>query len=277
MTDANDPINEIYRRNPARDVETFAVQMVRHWLDDRGAVVDMSAGHEPDFRIDYSDGRTGWGEVGWHEDEELRAMWSLTFRQEKHQQVDLPSGVGTWVVSLVKGASIKRLKRELAAFVVEMTRAGCERLEVVEKWPHGLLGDTARRLGIEYINRMGEGTADVAVYFMPGSGGVVPTDPDVISEWASDVLADPDYADTTGKLLIREADERHVFLMSGSRTPFGVTERLRRLDEALPTRSPVAPDGITHVWVVSQYGNGTAGMWARTTGWSTVALPDSQS
>lgn len=56
MTGSNAPINELYRRNPARDVETFAVQVVRRWLGDRGAAVDMSAGHEPDFRIDYAVG-----------------------------------------------------------------------------------------------------------------------------------------------------------------------------------------------------------------------------
>lgn len=271
MTDTT-RTDDVHRRNPARDVEKFAVRVVRSWLGHRGEVEDMSAGHDPDFRLRYRDGRSGWGEVAWHEDRALREMWSLTFQQVKHQQVALPAGEGMWAVSLVKGARIKQLYRELPDFIGELTRQGCNRLEVIGNWPPGTLADTARRLGIEYLEKS-EWTPDVAIYFMPDSGGTVPMDPDLITDWVSDVLADPCYSDTTRKLLDRDADERHVFLMSGSRTPFGADERLRRLREAVPNRSPVVPDGISHVWVVSHFGDGPATLWSRGTGWSVVEIP----
>lgn len=67
------------------------------------------------------------------------------------------------------------------------------------------------------------------------------------------MIADPAYYDVTAKLLkVPEMDERHVFIMSGSQTPFGVNERLSRISEVLPVRAPVVPPGITHVWVVSR-------------------------
>jgi hypothetical protein len=263
---------DLYRRNPARDIERFAVRVVRVWLGDMGVVQDTSAGHEPDFRLSYRDGRNGWGEVGWHEDPELRAMWSLTFRKERHQQIDLPPGSGLWAVSLVKGASIRALYNELPGLIADLVRQGQTQLEIVGNWPRTDLADTARRLGIEYIDRSGD-SSDTAFFFMPGSGGTVPTDPNVIADWVSAVLADSAYADTTRKLLDREADERHIFLMSGSRTDFGVDERLRRLGEGVPSRSPFVADGISHIWVVSQFGAAPAGLWIRDRGWFLIPLP----
>lgn len=273
---ADSSVSDLYRRNPARDIERFAVRVVRAWLGDRGVVEDTSAGHEPDFQLSYADGRKGWGEVGWHEDPELRAMWSLTFRQEHHQQIDLPAGSGLWAVSLVKGASIKGLYKELPGLIAGLVRQGQTRLEIVGNWPRSDLSDTARRLGIEYIDKSGD-SSDVAMFFMPGSGGTVPTDPNVIADWVSTVLADKDFADTTRKLVDREADERHVFLMSGSRTDFGVDERLRRLSEGVPSRPPSVPDGISHVWVVSQFGAAPAGLWIRGRGWFLIPLPPDES
>lgn len=41
-------------------------------------------------------------------------------------------------------------------------------------------------------------------------------------------------------------EERHVFIMSGSQTPFGVNERLSRISLVLPRRAPIVPSGITH-------------------------------
>ena len=102
------------------------------------------------------------------------------------------------------GASIKRLHRDLPGLIAELTGAGCFRLAIYERWPRGALADSARRLGIEYIVRHDE-DGDRAIYFMPGNGGVVPTDPNVVGEWIESVLNDPSYADTTAKLLVVES------------------------------------------------------------------------
>ena len=263
----------LYRRNPARDAEAFAVALVRSWVGDRATVEDTSPGHGPDFHILYRDGRSAWGEVAWYEDHQMREMWSNAFRHDKHQQIDLPIGVGHWIVELVKGASIKRLYEELPVFLSSLAARGVGRLSITGPWPRGEPADTARSLGVDYVDLIDK-TPDVAVFFMPPGGGTVPTDPDVVATWVSGVLADPDYQDTTNKLLALDADERHVFLVAGSRTDFGVDERLRRLALAVPRRAPVVPAGITHVWVVSQFGDGPAGLWTAETGWSTVDLAE---
>ncbi len=63
--------------------------------------------------------------------------------------------------------------------------------------------------------------------------------------------------------------------MTGSLTDAGVEERLRRLNEALPTRDPVLPTGITHLWLVPQYANDPlAALWSIDGGWMTVPIRD---
>jgi hypothetical protein len=261
-----------YRRNPARDLEKLAVSVVTSWVGETGVVTDTSPGGGPDFEIAYSDGRTAVGEVGWHEDPEIRAMWGNTFKQERHQTVELDSGRGTWSVHLLRGASINRLHKELPSLIDILIDASCFTLEVTDHWPHGPVADRARGLGIEYVTRHDGGTSDCAIYFMPGDGGVVPTDPNVVAEWIESVLSDPSYADTTAKLLAVDSDERHVFLMSGSATPFGAGERLRRVSEGLPTRHLNVPSGITHVWALSQFGPAAVALWTDH-GWTLVSVP----
>jgi hypothetical protein len=265
---------DLYRRNPARDVERLAASIISLWVGDQGQVIDMGSTHEPDIRIEYADGRLGLGEVGWYVDQELQAMWGNTFKRPRHQVVELPAGAGKWMVSLTKGASIKALYAGLPALVVQLNAAGLSKFEVYGEWPRGEPADTLRGLGIDYLSQL-DRTGDVAYYFMPASGGIVPFEADSIVDWIDSVIVDPNYRDTTQKLLGRNADERHVFLMAGSATPFGVDERLRRLNESVPKRPPAVPEGITHVWCVSQFlpPEGLAALWVSGHGWGMVAVP----
>jgi hypothetical protein len=261
-----------YRRNPARDLEKLAVSVVTAWVGETGVVTDTSSGGGPDFEIAYFDDRTAVGEVGWHEDPEIQAMWANTFRQEFHQTVELAPGRGTWSLQLVRGANIKALHQELPALIDAMIEGSCFSLKVTGNWPRGPVADCARRLGISYLTRHDESDSSRAIYFMPGDGGTVPAEPNVVAEWIESVLCDPAYADTTAKLLAVDPDERHVFLMSGSATPFGAGERLRQISEGLPTRGLNVPSGITHVWALSRFGPASVALWTHH-GWSAVPVP----
>jgi len=270
MTDAAEP-----SKNPARNLEKFAVAVVSLWVQTRGTVVDMSDGHEPDFRIDYNDGRTAIGEVGWHEDQELAEMWGNALKSDRPQQILLPTGCGQWGVKLKLGANIKNLHRGLPAAIRLLRERGVAQVEMVlEDWPRGEIGDALRALDIENIHCSGLDEPSIALYFMPGGGGVVGENADVVAEWFSLVLADPRRADTTRKLLEREADERHVFLMTGGLTPFAADYNLRRLtDLPLPTQVPEVPAGITHVWGICRFGGECAALWTVEAGWSAEPLP----
>jgi len=260
---------DLYRRNPAREIERLAVFVVTSWVGDAGRVADTSSGGGPDFEIAYLDGRTAIGEVGWHEDPMIREMWSNTYRQERHQTVELRPGRGSWSLDLVRGANIKKLHRDLPALIDGMIETSLVHVDVMEFWPEGPLDEKCRSLGIEYLTKVGEEEPSRAIYFMPGGGGTVSTNPNEVAEWIESVLGDPAYADTTAKLLAKASDERHVFLMSGSLTPFKADERLRNVPEGLPTRRLEVPFGITHVWAISQFGTSSAALWTRL-GWTAV-------
>src|SRR6202034_2286724 len=74
----------------------------------------------PDFHIDYGNGRSAVGEVGWHENPEIQQMWAETLKREEHQQIRLHPGTGVWSVHLLAGASIRTLYRDLPDLLAEM-------------------------------------------------------------------------------------------------------------------------------------------------------------
>ena len=109
---------------------------------------------------------------------------------------------------------------------------------------------------------------------MPAGGGSYGGDPDVITDWIDMLLAMPEYADITAKLLARTADERHAFLWADSATDFAPSHALMQLDRQRPQRGPQLAPGITHVWALSRFGPvpGNAALWDGTS-WSAVPLP----
>lgn len=257
--------------NPVRELEQIAIEIVRRHVSSSGTVVDMSAGHDPDYRVDYADGRTGIGEIGWHEDPRWRALWEETLKRGTIPQVvDLSAGSGLWSVGLTLDARIWQIYKLLPSLVTDLLAAGESDLEIYNDWPPGALADRARRLGIKHLSQV-EAAGDRVIFLPPGAGGIVPSDPNAITEWLNDVLVnDPDYQDTTQKLLSRAADERHIFLLAGSATPWGVEELLRRLDIGLPSEAPSVPSEITHVWAVSSFTTPLGALWERDRGWTTI-------
>ena len=85
------------------------------------------------LRIDYVDGRQAVGEVGWHADRTLQEMWGNTFKQQRHQVIDLPSGTGTWSVHLGRGANIKLLYAQLGAFIQQLIDSNLSRTRSVRR------------------------------------------------------------------------------------------------------------------------------------------------
>jgi hypothetical protein len=106
------------------------------------------------------------------------------------------------------------------------------------------------------------------------TGGVLPDDPNIIVDWIDGVVVEPRYSDLTKKLQFLVADERHIFVVTGSATRYDVDHLFHGIESALPTRDPVLPSWISHAWVMSMWGADRAiGRWERDRGWS--AIPSS--
>jgi hypothetical protein len=279
--------NDLYSRNPARDVEQYAISVVRTWVGSAGSVRDMSATADPDLAIDYADGRRGIGEVGWHEDPVVQKMWKRIFQEPEHQVIRLPAGYGRWGMGLQRDALINRILPEVPTLIADLNNAGITRLEPEYANPNNDLARRAQGLGVQYLARTAEDGDDMegarVIYFPSYTGGVIPTDTNEIVDWIDALLADPAYADATAKLLhTRGVDERHIFIMSGSATPFGVDQLLQRTIEQVPTRPPNTHPEITHLWLASRWGRNdspdavclwTEGMWRAVVGAAGSKLP----
>jgi hypothetical protein len=258
--------------NPSRQIEQIALRIVRSYVGDRGTITDQSHTGLPDFRIDYADRRVAIGEITWHADRILQAMYVEAIKNDR--LVPLRPGLGSWTAMMRRGALVPRVHAELPDLIADLDAAGLDQLEVYADWPRGQLADHARRLGIEWVHRVSVGRRDMAMYSEPMPGGAVPEDPDVIVDWLEGVVADPDYADLTGKLRDVEADERHIFVMTGAATMFGVDDLFRQLHEHLPRRAPLLPLFITHAWAASWWGTvRSVALWTRKMGWSAVPVP----
>lgn len=255
--------------NPARAMEVAAAQHVSDWVGDTGSVTDTGEGHDPDFYIEYKDGRVGWGEVGWHEERKIRALHREI---EKADRVSLPTGSGEWMVHLLPDALVKELQRSLPGFIQQMINHGLSELSpFVDDESPQTIHDEAERLQIEAATRTST-NEDVAHMLSPGFGGALSSDANTIVDWIEGMLADPLYADTTQKLLKRHADERHVFLFAGSLTPEGATRLMVTPLKEQPSRAPTVPAGITHVWAIAPFGIGNLLTWNANDGWTALEI-----
>lgn len=248
----------------SRQVEIIAHKIIASWVGDLGEVTDTGEGHGPDFSIEYHDGRFGIGEVGLHEDPVVAEALDTVERSATPQQISLPPGSGSWGVSLVYGANINRLHLRIAQLteLVQIEHGGS--LSIVGNYPRSAAADLARELGVQHIIQSGQET-DGVIFFLEGRGGVIPSDSNLIVPWIEGVLADDDFKDSWTKLEEFDAEEKHVFFMTSHRTDFGIDELLKR--GAIPTVHPMLPGSLTHIWIISRYGDADPIFFSEITGW----------
>lgn len=261
--------------NPARELERVAIEVVTEWVADSGEVIDDSAGNGPDFRIQYKDGHSAVGEVGWATDQKRREQWELVLKEPVPQIIGLRPGSGSWSAGLTEHARIKRVFTELPALIYDLVAAACMQLDIYDDWPRDDISNRARALGVTHIGSANPEGPDQVMYFLPGSGGAVPTDPNVVVDWIEGFLQQPTKTDLSDKLRDFPDFEKHVFVIAGDAADFGIHELLPRFRTALPTRAPALMDWVTHLWVMPEWtfhGERSGGLYVRGTGWSYVPV-----
>lgn len=258
----------------------MAVELLQTAVGDGAHVenIGVGTGTGPDFRIDYLDDRVGIGEVTWHEDPLYRAMWQELLKREPVQQLALAGDIGQWSVHLWSGAHIGRAYEQTPGFLERFAATQGDNalagMTLEPTWPIGPLADEARHIGIESFHRFSMDSPALAVMQPMTTGGVLRDDPNIIVDWIDSVVVEPRYRDLTEKLQHLEADERHIFVVTGSATRYEVDHLFHAIEDALPTRDPAVPSWISHVWVMSLWGADRAiGRWERDRGWS--AAPQS--
>ncbi len=266
------------KTNPSRLYEQLALTHINSWVGVRGIVFDTSSSGEPDFRIEYIDGRIGIGEIGWHEDPVERAAWAAVHKSKTAQIIDLPKGYGSWALGLVRGANIKRLNTQLHEFISHLLTSGVSELDLANEWSTNELYETAKSFGIEYIYQNPDRKSDRAIFFLQGSGGAVPSNGNLVVPWIESVLRSEEYKDSWEKLdrhekrQMHKFDEKHVFIIVGSRTDFGIYMLMRNIENNLPGANPKLPGGVTHIWIMGNVQGANPIVWSMDQGWSIVKI-----
>jgi len=223
-----------------------------------------------DFTISYFDGRCGVGEVVWHEDAKIQEMRQVLAREEQDGPIALPAGLGSWIVHLARGARIKDLAEPVRQFILGLDGAAIDDISLFAHDASPEHEAQMSSLGLTGIRQF-SGIEPAAAYLMVPdcTGGAVP-DADSIVEWIEEVLGHDAYLDVTKKLLEDDADERHAFVVAGSRTPLGPFLRLANGSDMCPARGPRVPSGITDIWCTSTFGVAPALHWSGSKGWQEV-------
>ena len=260
--------------NPARDVEVVVLKYISHWVGGRGSVIYTGSGtaEGPDFQINYADSRTAVGEIGWHEEPAEAEAWSNLIRQTEPHQIQLRSGSGFWGVSVKRGAHIKRLYQAVPLLVDQLEAVNLRELNIHGSWSRTEMADFARSADIKRIHKMSHSDRDVAVFLFEGKGGVVSTESNDLVPWIKDLLLSQDYLDSWQKLEPFNTDEKHVFIMTGGRTPFQQDELLGRIDASLPNIPAELPGSLTDIWMISRFGARRALHFNLKTGWEWVEV-----
>ncbi|MDP3950523.1 hypothetical protein [Microbacterium sp.] len=262
--------------NPARALEQRALKIVRTWLADSGELIDDSAGNGPDFRIRYKVGHSAVGEIGWATVQARQEQWNRVLKEPVPQVIALRHGSGSWSAGLTQRALIKRVLAELPALIYDLIATGVERLEIYDGWPRCEISNRARALGVTYIWSANHQGPDEVIYFLPGSGGAIPSEPNLVVDWVEGFLRKLDKMDLSNKMRDFDDLEKHVFVFAGDAADFGIQELLARFKTVLPTREPALRHWVTHLWVMPEWtmlSERGGGLYTRGQGWSYASDP----
>ena len=108
------------------------------------------------------------------------------------------------------------------------------------------------------------------------SGGQTPVDPALtaLPDAVSDLLVEPHVARRAAKVATaRRVDERHLFVgIAEGGLPAPLYLRLSAPLGLLPVEPPRVPDGLTHLWLTTEWRGSPLLAWDRDAGWSTYQV-----
>jgi hypothetical protein len=163
--------------------------------------------------------------------------------------------VGDWMITIRPGTRIKTLQRELLPVISALERLGVHSHRAGRR-RHAFdagLDDALESLGVQSLHCLetnGTGTIHMT---MPGEGGMVHEDGNLVADWVVEFLKHEDRADVLHKLaLATTAARREVFIaVTLMGAPWSITSYLTGTLEQLPGASPLLPAGVDGVWLAA--------------------------
>ena len=224
--------------------EELALRVIRLALDVPVVVHDDRAGRSTyDLEIQYRDGRRGAAEVVSTRDRDRTALERAVGKRGYVQSEELTR---LWMVNVVPGTVIRRIEPETFSLLVQLEKAGIDRLTRADRHP---LTRTATGLGIVSCwSAMPTSKHPPGFYIWPDASAAWVGDGDGVRRFCEEFLADENQADVLAKLNQEALDERHaVVILSvdqlGHHTAIDTG--------ALPTVPPLLPPEVDWLWVIA--------------------------
>lgn len=237
---------------------------------------DQSTPGMHDLEIHYADGRVGAVEVTAAEDEQLAARQAAISREPELRHRGLKHG---WLVVLAEGARVKTARTELPGLLSALERAGSLDVDVFtaasfdDEEHLSWVPDHLARAKVQSAKATDLYPAGTIVITAAMSVAWLSTTPDDVVTFVEDFITSR--PTDVAKLQRADADERHLFIWSGTHSTGQVELRALGLDvSGLPQRAPRLPEGITHVWVAPQAMRPSRTVtWSAATGWTAPSPP----
>lgn len=265
---------------PAGYDENQAIELVRQWVGSAGKIRVAGEANEPDFWIEYHDGRLGAVEVKAAVVPVIGRPSHAFANPHRHEEIPLPVGSGLWSLRLASGVETEPSAEEITAFIFDLISAEIRELYLENKSPLTVFEARAMDLGLRHIYLLDPMKRDSAmVAHVSGKEGML-ANSELINTWI-DGYFNSDFSQRGVNSLAQvEADEKHLFLVAAPKIRFGYGHFSIELPTELPTDHPNMPKHISHLWV---HGPGSspegirksAALYARSQGWSSVSLSGS--
>lgn len=170
---------------------------------------------------------------------------------------------GDWMITIRPGTHIKTMKRKLPSLISTLEGLGLHDYDHGSRWRYALgddFTDALDSLGVEALHcfeRNGSGRIHMT---MPGQGGGVHEDGNLVADWVVEFLTHDDRADVLHKLaLATNARRREVFIgVTFMGAPWSVMSYLTGDLQHLPGAGPILPQGLDGVWLAPTLWHGEA-------------------
>jgi hypothetical protein len=256
--------------------EEVAISVIQFWAEKLATVNGLGPGDNPDFEIIYTDGKYGVGEIKSDVHEPARAQWEAILKRKGSQIIELPEGLGAWTFRITPEAHVGQLENVLGEVVATLTSLGYEFWNRELTYPHTEFDSVWTGLGLIDFHRAFGVDGDYAYIQPVGVGGMVPTDSNMAIDWIESLLSEDDWQNSWTRLSNSQAEERHIFFWIDSNSPEDLRLRVTFHPDEPPSKNPILPDGITHLWVgvsISFQSHASAWLFRREIGWEAIKAP----
>lgn len=265
--------------NKVQPEEILAAQVLRRVLGVTVTHTDVNG--ETDLFFETPMGTSGAVEVTFLTDQQTKIAQDAWVRERRREHV-VTQLASSWNVT-VKGDSVryKLLRQHLEPHLAALEAAGTTEYDqygiahrLLKSIPQTVLGLAA--LQVVQAHVIPTNDPSVQHIFLIPMAGYTARGSEAALAHIEEYLADR--TDNVRKLEESGATERHLFVWLDRDTPGEISRPFtdRRIVErfahfGLPHRSPILPEGVTHLWVLHS-GTGIGWRWHQPAGWQPLDL-----